>query len=88
MKKLTLRINFFWDDGEDMQEFTLKVPSNVTIDQVKDTLIKTHDHLDMNDDTNSYNTSGRNPVTLLDYVCRKHGWEWESLSFDIDLNLN
>lgn len=88
MKKLNLRINFFWDDGDDMWEFILKVPNNVTVDEVKENLTKTHEYLDMGDDTDLYGTSGRNPVTLLDYMCEKHGWSWEDFSFDIDMNFN
>lgn len=88
MKKLNLRIDFFWDDGDDMWEFILKVPSNVTVNEVNDTLTKAHHYLDMEDDTDFYGTSGRNPVTLLDYICNKYGWCWEDFSFDIDLNFN
>lgn len=32
--------------------------------------------------------NGRNPVTLLDYICEKYGWSWSDFEFDIDLNFN
>ena len=88
MKKFNLRINFFWDDGDDMWEFSLTVPDNVSIEQIKETLIKTHDYLDMEDETDLYGTAGRSPETLLDYMCEKQGWSWEEFDFDIDLNFN
>ena len=88
MKKFNLRINFFWDDGDDMWEFRLTVPDNISIEQIKETLIKTHDYLDMEDEMDLYGTTGRHPETLLDYMCKKQGWNWEKFDFDIDLNFN
>lgn len=88
MKKFNLRINFFWDDGDDMWEFSLTVPNNISTEEVKDALIKTHNYLDMEDETDIYGTTGRSPETLLDYMCEKQGWSWEKFDFDIDLNFN
>lgn len=88
MKRFSMRINYFWDDEDDMWEFVIVVPNNVTIEEIKETLIKTHDFLDMEYETNLYGTTGRSPVTLLDYVCEEYGWEWEDFSFDIDMNFN
>lgn len=31
-----------------------------------------------------YEYDGRNPVTLLDYVCEKYEWSWELLKYDLD----
>ena len=88
MKKFNLRINFFWDDEDDMWKFKLTVPNNVKIEEVKEILFKTHEYLDMEDETDLYGTTGRSPVTLLNYICEKYGWSWEDFSFDIDLNFN
>lgn len=88
MKKFNLRINFFWDDGDDMKEFALTVPDNVNTEEIKEALIKEHKYLDLEDETDLYGTSGRDPETLLDYVCEKYEWNWEEFSFDIDLNFN
>lgn len=88
MKKLNLRLNFFWDDEDDMREFRLTVPDNVEVKEVKKILLQTHEYLSTEDETDLYGINGRCPVILLDYICDKHGWEWEDFNFDIDLNLN
>lgn len=88
MKKYNLRIYFFWDDCDDVYEFSIDVPQNVTVSEIEEALIESHVYLDTEDETDLYGTTGRNPVTLLDYVCNKHGWHWEDFSFDIDLNFN
>ena len=122
-KTYTMRINFFWDDGDDIWEFRIIVPENVTEDEVKAALFKSHEILDNggvdeNDELygrcetcqhygkgvycsdcsegseyecnaeDLYETVGRTPVTLLDYMCEKYGWKWEDFEFDIDLNFN
>ena len=119
----TMRINFFWDDGDDIWNFKIIVPENVTINMVEEVLIKSHEILDNDgideedenygkcqsckhygngnycsncvegseyetDAEDLYGTSGRNPVTLIDYVCKKYGWKWEDLVFDFDIDLN
>ena len=88
MKKLNLRINFFWDDEDDIWEFTLTVPDEINVIRVEEILLKAHQYLNAEDETDLYGTNGRSPVTLLDYVCREYGWSWEDYSFDIDLNFN
>ena len=87
-KTYTMRINFFWDDGDDMQEFTLTVPENITAAKIEEVLIREHTFLDMEDETDLYGKIGRSPVTLLDYISNKYGWKWEDFKYDIDLNFN
>ena len=81
-------INFFWDDGDDIWEFRIIVPENVSEIEVAETLKKEHEYLDMEDEEDIYGVNGRNPVTLLDYICEKYGWSWSDFEFDIDLNFN
>ena len=88
MKTLNLRINFFWDDGDDIWEFKLTVPSNVSEIEVTDILKKEHEYLDMEDEEDIYGINGRDPITLLDYICEKYGWSWSDFEFNIDLNFN
>ena len=45
MRTLNLRINFFWDDGDDMETFELTVPSNVSNAEILDALKKEHEYL-------------------------------------------
>lgn len=84
MKSLNIRINSTWDDEEDLWECKLTVPENVTTD-IEETIIKEHNFLC--DEENIYGNNGRNPVTLMDYICNKYGWDWNYLEYDIDLNL-
>lgn len=87
MKTLNIRITFFWDD-DDIRKFKLTVPSNVSEIEVADTLKKEHEYLDMEDKEDIYGLNGRNPVTLLDYICEKYGWSWSDFEFDIDLTFD
>lgn len=90
MMTLNLRINFFYDDGDDMKSFKLTVPDNVSSIEITDILRKEHEYLceieDEEDEEDIYGTMGRNPETLLDYVCEKYGWSWREFEFDIDVN--
>lgn len=88
MKKLNMRINFFWDDEDDIWEFTLTVPDDINVIRVEEVLSKAHQYLDTEDKTDLYGTNGRNPVTLVDYVCREYGWSWVEFTFDIDMSFS
>ena len=89
MRTLNLRMNFFWDDGDDIKCFKLTVPDDTTDDEVIDILKKEHEYLCTDDDEDIYFNKGRNPETLLDYVCDKYyGWSCSDLQYDIDLNFN
>ena len=85
MKKLKLRTNFRWDNEDDILEFVLTVPDNVTESEVSEILSKEHKFLDREDDEDIYGVDGRSPATLLNYVCKKYGWSWVALEFDIDM---
>ena len=86
MRKLLTRLNFFWDDCDDIKQCIVIVPDNVTDDEVAKALLDGHEFLCHEDEEDIYGTSGRTPGTLLDYVCEKHGWSWDELEFDIDFN--
>lgn len=89
MRTLNLRINFFWDDGDDIKEFKLTVPDNVSDSEIMETLKKEHEYLCHEDEENIYGTDGRNPETLLNYVCDKYyGWSWCDFQYDIDVNFD
>ena len=67
MRTLNLRINFFWDDGDDMETFELTVPSNVSNAEILDVLKKEHEYLCEEDEEDVYGKTGRTPETLLNY---------------------
>lgn len=89
MRTLNLRINFFWDDGDDMEIFELTVPSNVSNAEILDALKKEHEYLCKEDEEDVYGKTGRTPETLLNYICDKYyGWSWRDFQYDIDVNFN
>ena len=87
-KTVNVRINFFWDDGDDMRSFKLTVPENISDDEIMDVLKKEHEYLCTEDEDDIYGVKGRNPDVLLEYICNKHGWAWFDFQYDIDVNFN
>ena len=88
LTKYTVRLNFTWDDEDNMQEFNIWVPENVALSEIGETLIEAHNYLCHEDEEDIYGTEGRIPATLLNFVCEKHNWEWDNLEFDIDFNFD
>lgn len=88
MKKYNIRLNFFWDDGDDMKEFVLIVPIDVMLSEVNQAIVDAHHFLCFEDEEDLYGSLGRTPETLIEFVCQKHrGWFWKEMEFEIDLNL-
>lgn len=88
MRKYNVRLNFFWDDEDDVLEVIINTPNNVSVDDVNEALLNSHTYLDEEDESDIYGKSGRNPETLLDYVCEKYGWNWQKIEVDFDIDLN
>jgi hypothetical protein len=88
MKTYTIRLNFFWDDGNDMREFKITVPGNITEGKITEILLKEHKYLSVDDKEDFYGIQGRDPETLVDYVCEKYNWQWQEFEYDIDLNFD
>ena len=88
MKKINLRIKFFWDCEGDTREFVISVSNKTTIEEVSEALMKIHKYLDTEDKTGTYENNGRNPETLITYACEEYGWRWEKMKFDVDLEFN
>ena len=88
MRTLNVRVNFFWDDGDDMEAFMLIVPDNIDDNDVFNILQKEHKYLSEEDEDDLYGIRGRNPHTLIEYICQKYGWKSNDFSFDIDVNMD
>ena len=95
MKKYNMRINFIRDlcDGEnDVWDCIIIVPDDVTIEKIKEELVKAHQYLDNeeanNEDDEWYSQDGRVPETLVQYVCEKHNWAYEEIKYDIDVEFD
>lgn len=84
--KHTVRINFTWDDGDDMQKFIITTRKGITDEDIKRELIDTHKLLDEEEDY--YGINGRNPESLVSSVCETNGWSWCGMEYDVDINLD
>lgn len=89
-KTINARLNFEWDDEDDLFEFKLIVPKSTTIETINEVIIKAHNFLCSEEDTEErYEKEGRIPATLLNYICEKNNdWEWEDFFYEVDLNLS
>ena len=79
-------LNFCWDDGNDIKKYNLSVPKILYESEVYEILQKEHKYLDKEDETGIYDKNGRSPETLMNHVCKKYGWVYES--FEVDININ
>lgn len=86
MKTLNVKLNFLWDDYNEILRCELHVPVTTNLQDIMYILEKEHEYLTTKDPTDRYGTCGRNPATLLDYVSEKYGWLWTKLCFDIDMD--
>lgn len=86
-----LALTFIWDDGNDTMLVCVMTPESVTKEEVIDKLREDHNYLcdeaDKEQDGEEtedavYGTVGRTPETLIDYSCKKHGWEWKKAEFE------
>ena len=84
-----IRLHFMASD--DVWEFTVLTPTNVSHEELKSILVSTHKMLmeDYEQDKGIYYDQEYNPIALLDYICEENGsgWSWEDLSFDLELEL-
>ena len=85
-KTLTIKLTFLWDEADDMREYKLSVPSALTRKEIMDIFKNEHDILAMDDELSDiYGYEGRCPDTLINYICKKYGWNYEPVNFDFEL---
>jgi hypothetical protein len=75
MIKILVRLDFFYDDEDAIDQFILMVKSGTSFDDVEDELLKAHKFLCKEDETDLYGKYGRIPLTLINYVCEKKWME-------------
>lgn len=86
MKDYIIEITFLYDESYDCLPIRLKVPTETTLAEVKNALCEAHEILDKNEDEKClYENNGRNYESLLSYTCEKHGWKWDDLKEDLEL---
>ncbi|HAU84615.1 MAG TPA: hypothetical protein DCW90_03630 [Lachnospiraceae bacterium] len=88
MIKVLIRLNFFYENEDEIDHFVLMVKNGTSFDDVEDELLKAHKYLCEDNDTDLYRRFGRTPLTLIEYVCKKNGWKYYDLEYDIDLNFD
>lgn len=85
-KTYTVNTTFLYDDKNDVMLISVFVPQKCGKEEVRTALLEAHEHLEaLEDDEGLYENNGRNIESLMSYVCRKHGWDWDS--FDPDLEI-
>lgn len=82
MKNYIMELTFQWDEENDTKQVVIETPDDVSVDVVTDALNKGHEYLCFEDEEDRYGNDGREPETLVGYVCRKYGWKWRRLGFD------
>ena len=86
MRKYIIKSVFTWDDENDEMFIIVCIPDNKTIDEVREILQKEHDFLCTGEDDEClYENNGRNIESLMSYVCRKYGWDWDSFDPDDEI---
>lgn len=83
----SVKLNFFWDDDCDQKEFNITVPDEISLDDVQTILSAAHAFLDYEDADDYYGVNGRNPESLVDYVCNENGWEYEINEPDLEMDM-
>lgn len=86
MKKYIIKTTFLWDDEDDEMLIIIIVPVNVTKEEVRKILLEAHGFLETNEDDEClYENNGRNIESLMSYVCRKYGWDWDGFDPDDEI---
>lgn len=81
-----LALRFIWDDENETMLVYITTPESVTKEKVIEKLREDHEYLYSEDGEGTegdlYGTLGCTPETLIDYSCKKHGWEWKKAEFE------
>lgn len=86
----TIRLNFTWDDEDDLKEVLIRIPNEVSAEELQEVLLLAHEYLCNEDSEDLYGIKGRNAETLLDFICERSEWvwKWQDIRFFVDLNLD
>lgn len=97
-KRLNVRLCFANDDWDSLVDYTIVVPEDISAGEVQDAIIEERaqiceeirqlENLDDDETSNLEEGDEDDAELLLDRVCKKHGWEWREMAYDIDLNFN
>lgn len=79
-KTYTISMGFFIEEANthETAEYKISVPKKVNLDEVKEVLLKEYNN----------GMDFKTPIELINYVCKKYKWEWDSFNFDIDFYLD
>ncbi len=80
--------HFHEDEERQVKEFNLTVPASVELMRVVDVLSEEHEKLTAELPFGKYGEDGNSPITLLQFVCDKYGWEWSEMKYHIDLQFD
>lgn len=83
-----VKLTFHEDEERQVKEFNLTVPASVELMRVVDVLSEEHEKLTAELPFGKYGEDGNSPITLLQFVCDKYGWEWSEMKYHIDLQFD
>lgn len=84
-REITVRV--YMEETEEMMEAVFTVPCDVDEERVYDKLIIGNRKMSENDNAIYEEMGGRTPQALYDYICRETGWEWNTIVYNVDINL-
>lgn len=90
MNEHLLKLTFLWDEGPDEKLVIISTPKGICVTKhdIQRALEEGHEYLCHEDEEDRYGINGCNPETLVEYVCKQHGWKWHELEFESELKFN
>lgn len=78
-KTYTITIGYFIEEANthETEEYEIIVPKKINLSEIKEILSKEYNN----------GMDFKSPIELIDYVCKKYNWKWDSFDFDIDFYL-
>lgn len=86
-KTYNIFITFIENDPTDNNLFQITVPSTVSKFDINRIIRTEHTILDEDPEQTIYGSGGRNPETLLDFICQKYNWSYKPLQKDLSISL-
>ena len=70
-------VTFPYCDGTDSSVVLVDVPKDIGKEDVIEAIRKAHDYLDQGGQDRLYDNEGRTARSLMEYIHKRHGWDWE-----------
>lgn len=81
-----IKLNFIWDTEIDSDIYQVTLAANVKPNHIAKIIRKEHELL-CEDDNSIYNTNGRTPESLIQYLNEKYHWNCKKLEYAVTIDL-